>query len=415
MASSRRHALAFTSPQSAPMSLSDSAIAFGIDRCREQPPAVLQGARFGLLANMGSIDSRLRYAWDVLNEAFPKQLVRLFSPQHGLWGEQQANMVESGHAHHGRLDLPVHSLYAERRKPTAKMLEGLDALVIDLQDVGTRVYTFVWTATYCLEACAEADLPVVVLDRPNPLGGVIAEGPPLDPNFRSFVGLASIPMRHGLTMGELLRLINAEHGIGADLHVVEMLSWQREHLWHDVGRPWLPPSPNVPRIEGVQVYPGQVMLEGTNLSEGRGTTTPFEWCGAPYVDPDRLIDELGSFELPGVFFRPVRFIPTFDKWKGESCGGIAIHITDANAFRSYRTTVAVLAACRRLWPQEFAWLDPPYEYETIKLPIEIIDGRAALHKTIDATALDPTFDPASLDEWDREAWTKRIEPYVLYR
>ncbi|MBA3312407.1 MAG: DUF1343 domain-containing protein [Planctomycetota bacterium] len=389
-------------------------IAFGLDRCVSEQPKVLEGARFGLLANMGSVDCELRYAWDVLHEAFPGRLVRLFSPQHGLWGEQQANMVESMHSHHARLDLPVFSLYADRRKPTDEMLDGLDALVIDLQDVGTRVYTFVWTATYCIEACAEAGIPVIVLDRPNPLGGIVAEGPPLDPEFRSFVGLASIPMRHGLTLGELLRLINAEHKIGAELHVVSLSGWNRSNLWNDLDRPWVLPSPNVPRIGGVQVYPGQVMLEGTNLSEGRGTTTPFEWCGAPFVDADRLIDVLAESKLPGVVFRAVRFIPTFDKWKGESCGGVAIHVTEAASFRPYRATVAILAACRRLWPSEFGWLDPPYEYETVKKPIEIIDGRATLHEAIDATAFDNRFDPAALDDWDRESWRRRVEPYLLY-
>jgi uncharacterized protein YbbC (DUF1343 family) len=293
------------------------------------------------------------------------------------------------------------------------MLREIGCFVIDLQDVGTRVYTFVWTATYCLETCAAASIPVVVLDRPNPLGGEVFEGPPLDPAFRSFVGLASIPMRHGLTLGELLRLINTEHGIGTDLHVMPMAGWTRPLLWPDLGRPWVLPSPNVPRIEGVQTYPGQVLLEGTNLSEGRGTTTPFEWFGAPYIEPERLRDELERQNLPGVRFRPVRFIPTFDKWKGQSCGGLALHIADAVAFRPYRTTVAILAACRKLWPDQFEWLSPPYEYETEKMPVDIIDGCSRLRETIDRTA--GNVDAATLDKWDRDEWRRRIEPHLLYR
>lgn len=388
-------------------------IAIGLERCLVEPCTLLERAKFGLLANMGSVDRDQRYAWDLLAEAYPGRLVALFSPQHGLWGEQQANMIESGHGRHQRLGLPIHSLYAESRRPSREMLERLDCLVVDLQDVGTRVYTFVWTATYCLEACAETGTPLLVLDRPNPLGGEVFEGPPLDPEFRSFVGLASVPMRHGLTLGELLRLINAEHGIGADLHVMPIAGWARSLLWTDLDRPWVLPSPNVPRIEGVLAYPGQVLLEGTNLSEGRGTATPFEWFGAPYIDPEPLRDELRRYDLPGVRFRPVRFIPTFDKWKGQSCGGLALHIADAAAFQPYRTTVAILAACRKLWPDRFEWLPPPYEYETEKMPVDIIDGSSRLRKTIDRTAGDA--DPATLDEWKREEWRRRIEPHLLYR
>jgi uncharacterized protein YbbC (DUF1343 family) len=389
----------------------DHEVEIGLERCLRERPAVLDGARFGLLAGMGSVDRGQRYAWDLLAGAYPGGLAALFSPQHGLWGEQQANMVETAHGRHARLGLPVYSLYAESRRPSREMLDGLDCLVIDLQDVGTRVYTFVWTAMYCLEACASAGIPVVVLDRPNPLGGTVFEGPPLDLAFRSFVGLASIPMRHGLTLGELLRLINAEHGIGAELHVLTMVSWTRSLVWGDLGRPWVLPSPNVPRIEGVQVYPGQVLLEGTNLSEGRGTTTPFEWFGAPYVEPELLLDALRGFELPGVRFRPVRFLPTFDKWKRQSCGGLAIHVADAEAFQPYRTTVAIVAACRRLWPEVFAWLPPPYEYETVRMPVDIIDGDSRLREAIDGAG---RIDPAALDEWDREAWRGRVGPYLIY-
>jgi len=394
------------------MSRAASRVEIGLERCLVDRPVPLDAARFGLLANMGSVDRDQRYAWDLLAEAFPGPLAALFSPQHGLWGEQQANMVETAHGRHARLGVPIHSLYAQSRRPSPEMLDGLDCLVIDLQDVGTRVYTFISTATYCLEACAAAGIPVLVLDRPNPLGGEISEGPPLDPDYRSFVGLASIPMRHGLTLAELLRLINTEHGIGADLHVVPMSGWDRSCLWAELGRPWVLPSPNVPRIEGVQAYPGQVLLEGTNLSEGRGTTTPFEWFGAPYVDPDRLIARLLRYDLSGVRFRPVRFIPTFDKWKGESCGGLAMHVTDPAGFRPYRMTVAILAACRKLWPDEFDWLPPPYEYETVKMPVDIIDGGSRLRETIDRTGGD--LDPAALDGWDRDAWRRRIAPFLLY-
>lgn len=386
-------------------------IDFGIDR-RDEWGMALDGARFGLLANMGSVDGKLRYSWDVLAEACPGRLAALFSPQHGLWGEQQANMFESAHGRHERLDVPVHSLYAESRRPSPEMLEGLDTLVIDLQDVGTRVYTFVWTALYCLEACAAEGVRVLVLDRPNPIGGTMVEGAPLERSFISFVGLASIPMRHGLTFGELMRLFNAERSIGADLHVVTVDGWERSMRWSDVDRPWVLPSPNVPRIEGVEVYPGQVLLEGTNLSEGRGTTTPFEWCGAPFVDPHRLIDELEQFGLSGVFFRPIRFVPTFDKWRGESCGGVSLHVVDFESFRPWLTSVAILAACRKLWPADFAWLDPPYEYETVKMPIDIIDGSSRLRETIDRKGGD--VNPESFDEWDRDSWRERVAPHQLY-
>lgn len=395
------------------MTTATPALKFGLERCLLERPAILEKRRFGLLANMGSVDFRFSYAWDLLAESYPSQLSALFSPQHGLWGEQQANMFESAHSQYSPLTLPVYSLYANSRKPSHEMLAGLDALVIDLQDVGTRVYTFVWTALYCLAECAEKNISVIVLDRPNPLGGAIAEGPLLDPSFQSFVGLASIPMRHGLTMGELLRLLNAEHQIFADLHVIPIEGWRRSLLWSELGRPWILPSPNVPRIEGVHVYPGQVMLEGTNLSEGRGTTTPFEWCGAPYIDPHRLLSEVAKYDLPGVTFRPVRFIPTFDKWKGDSCGGIAQHVTDPENFRSYRTTVAILASVKKLWPDEFQWLSPPYEYETEKMPIDIIDGSSRVRELVDQAA-DVCLPFASLDPLDEQAWWERVEPYLLY-
>lgn len=362
----------------------DPHITIGLEACIEQPPAELVGAKFGLLANQASVDGGFRYAWDVLAERFPGQVAALFSPQHGLWCEQQANMIETGHGFHPRLRIPIHSLYHTSRRPTPEMLDGLDAFVIDLQDVGTRVYTFIWTASFCLEACAERGLPVIVLDRPNPLGGQIVEGPLLEPAQSSFVGRATIPMRHGLTMGELVRFVNDDLGIGAHVTVVSMRGWSREMTFRDTGRVWVAPSPNLARLDAVRVYPGQVLLEGTNLSEGRGTTTPFEICGAPFIDGERLADRLAELQLPGVVLRSVRFLPTFDKWAGSSCGGLFLHVVDPASFRPYRTSVALLAAVHDLWPHAFAWLPPPYEYELHHPPIDIITGNPRLREAISA-------------------------------
>ena len=389
-------------------------VVLGLEVCLAEPPDILRRGRFGLLANQASLDRRFRYAWDVLAEAFPGRLVALFSPQHGLWGEQQANMIETGHGTHPRLGMPVHSLYSETRRPTPEMLKGLDCFVVDLQDVGTRIYTFAWTVVNCLRACAEAHIPVVILDRPNPLGGLAVEGPVLEPDYRSFVGDACIPMRHGLTLGELASLINAEERIGADLTTVPMRGWSRSMLFPETGRAWVAPSPNLPRFEGVLLYPGQVLLEGTNLSEGRGTTTPFEIAGAPYVDPDRLAEELTRCELPGLAIRAVRFQPTFDKWRGQSCGGVALHVTDAASVRPYRTAVALLAAVGGLWPDEFQFLPPPYEYEVEKMPIDILSGGSRLRQWLATRGRPQTAELDALCAPDHGDWTARLSGNWLY-
>jgi uncharacterized protein YbbC (DUF1343 family) len=263
------------------------------------------------------------------------------------------------------------------------MLDGLDLFVVDLQDVGTRVYTFAWTVKECLLACAERGLPVLVLDRPNPLGGVATEGAPLDERFQSFVGGASIPMRHGLTLGELATLLNDTQAIGAEVSVVEMRGWRRAMLFAETGLKWVPPSPNLPTRKSTLVYPGQVLLEGTNLSEGRGTTTPFELVGAPFLNPFDLADALNSRDLPGVRFRSVRFRPTFEKWSDTVCGGVCLHVTDPHAFRPYRTTLEILSAIWQCAPEEVAWNDPPYEYETERIPIDLISGDNRLRTWLD--------------------------------
>ena len=390
------------------------AVQIGLECCSETPPAVMRNGRFGLLCNHASVDFQHRPACEVLAAAFPDQLVCVFAPQHGFWGEQQANMDETPHQVYEPLGVPLYSLYYQQRYPTEAMLEGLDCLVIDLQDVGTRVYTFVWTMSHCLEACANRDIPVVVLDRPNPLGGRIVEGPRIQPGFESFVGRFSIPMRHGLTIGEIASWINRQIEPQVDLHVVKMRGWHGRMLWSDCHRMWIGTSPNLPRVESLWLYPGQVLLEGTNLSEGRGTTTPFELLGAPYIDPFELARELSGFQLPGIQTVPVRFRPTFDKWADRSCGGVAWRITDPEEVRSYAASVAAVACVKRLWPHDFSWLPPPYEYESEKMPIDILSGSTELRLAIDGTSRVRTEDIQQLAATDLAAWGKVTEAFQLY-
>ena len=265
-------------------------VQLGVDRLLTDEAERLQGKRFGLLVNQASVTGDLQYSVDAISKRFPGGLTALFTPQHGMWGEQQANMIETSDEVDSRREIPIYSLYADVRRPSASMLEGLDCLVIDLQDVGTRVYTYIWTLSHCLEACAEAGVQVLVLDRPNPLGGQIVEGRTLESDFQSFVGRYEIPMRHGLTVAEFATWANEEYEIGADLSAILMQGWERSLGFSESGLMWVPPSPNMPRLETALLYPGMVLLEGTNLSEGRGTTRPFEVLGAPFIDAELLAE-----------------------------------------------------------------------------------------------------------------------------
>jgi len=312
------------------------------------------------------------------------EVAALFGPQHGARGEKQDNMVESASFLDGLTGLPVHSLYGQVRKPTPEMLQGLDALVFDLQDVGVRVYTFVWTMALAMEACAEAGIRFVVLDRPNPIGGLVREGPVLRPGYESFVGLHPIPLRHGLTCGELAGWLNDVRGIGCELEVVACEGWRRSMFWTDTGLPWVMPSPNLPTPDSCVVYPGMVLIEGTALSEGRGTTRPFELFGAPSVAPGALVDRLRDDLDEGVTLRPCFFEPSFQKHAGTLCGGAQIHVRDPNSYRPVRTAVAILCAMRELASEVPFWRHPPYEYETEKWPIDILWGHDGLRVGVDA-------------------------------
>jgi uncharacterized protein YbbC (DUF1343 family) len=307
--------------------------------------------------------------------------------------------------------LPIYSLYGRNRKPTAQMLAEIDLLVIDLQDVGARYYTFVWTLLLCMEACAAAGKQVMVLDRPNPLGGTM-EGNVLDPAFQSFVGLEPIPMRHGMTIGELAYLLRAQRAIDVDLQVIELEGWRREMWFDETGLPWVMPSPNLPTLASATVYPGFCLLEGTELSEGRGTTRPFEIFGAPYIEPEPLLARLAAWRLPGCRLRPLWFQPTFQKHAGRLCGGAQVHVSDRTRFEPVLTATAVLAAVRDLWPDRFAWRQPPYEYETQKLPIDILAGTDRFRLALEA-GLDPS---AIVSEWRPElaAFTEACREHYRY-
>ena len=384
----------------------------GLEALVRRRAARLRGRRVALLAHQASVDSRLTHAATLLADLPRVRLVRLFAPEHGLWGAAQDHAPVRA-ARDPAAGLPVVSLYGARRAPTRAMLRGLDALVVDLQDVGARYYTFAWTLALALRACARAGVPVVVCDRPNPLGGVRVEGNLPDPAFASFVGLYPLPARHGLTLGELARYLNGAHALGCDLTVVPMRGWRRAMLWEDTGLPWVAPSPNMPTPDTARVYPGGCLVEGTNLSEGRGTTRPFEWIGAPWLDAHRYAAALEAERLPGVRFRPARFRPTFHKWAGRLCGGVQLHVTDRERFRPFLTGVALLAVARRLAPRRFAWRRPPYEYERRRRPIDILCGtdtvRRALELGVPLRALAATW------RHDLGRWTRARAPYLLYR
>jgi uncharacterized protein YbbC (DUF1343 family) len=344
----------------------------------------LRGHRVGVVANPASLDGSFRHVVDRAAAAPGVTLAAIFGPQHGFRADLQDNMIESPHARDEGRRVPVYSLYSETRVPTAEMLDGLDDLIVDLQDIGARIYTFVYTMANCLRGAARHGVRVVVCDRPNPIGGTAVEGPMLHAGYESFVGQFPVPMRHGMTIGELARLFNDHFGIGAELEVVPMEGWRREDYWDATGLPWVMPSPNMPTLDTAIVYPGAVLFEGTQLSEGRGTTRPFELLGAPWIQAETFAARLNAAGLAGVHFRPVVFEPTFHKFAGRPCGGCQIHVTDRRAFRPVLAGVAVLGAFHDSAPESFAWRQPPYEYEHDKMPIDILAGSDDLRRQVES-------------------------------
>lgn len=381
-----------------------SKIKLGLERLLEEKIDLLKGARVGLICNQASVDHDFRHAADVFHENPDVGLRALFGPQHGIRGDVQDNMIETEHTTDIQTGLPIHSLYSETREPTEAMLSDLDVLVFDMQDVGCRIYTFAYTMANSMAAARRFGKKVIVCDRPNPINGIDVAGNVLEPEHASFVGLFPIPTRHGMTLGELALLFNGHFGIGCDLEVVPMEGWQRTHWLDQTDSPWVMPSPNIPTLDSATVFPGTVHFEGTQISEGRGTTRPFELVGAPYVDSELYASQLNDLHLPGVCFRSCIFRPTFQKHAGVSCGGVQIHVTDRAIFEPVTTGLHMVKVVHDLYPGEFRWKEPPYEYVYDRNPFDVIAGTSSIRRAIETgegiDALAESWKP-TLDEFER--------------
>jgi uncharacterized protein YbbC (DUF1343 family) len=385
----------------------------GLDVLLEEGIGGLRGRRVGVLCHPASVSSRLVHTVDALAAA-NLQVTRLFGPEHGIRGEAQDMICVEGNRD-PRTGIPVVSLYGgsfESLSPSEADLADVDVLLVDLQDVGSRYYTFIWTMALCLQSAARAGVSVVVLDRPNPIGGLAMEGGEVELWAESFVGLGSVPVRHGLTMGEVARLVRAgipwggdrfARPLDCDVQVVAMRGWKRGDFFDTTGLPWVLPSPNMPTVDTALAYPGICLLEGTNISEGRGTTRPFEILGAPFVDGYRLADRLAADKLPGVVFRPLSFRPTFHKFAGQVCGGVQLHVLDRLAFRPYLTGVAILLELRALAGEAFRWRTEKYEFVSDHPAIDLLTGGNAIRLGIEAGA--------SLDEL-RASWQAAEDAFV---
>ncbi len=355
----------------------------GLENFIKSPPEWITKKLLGLLSNSASVDKNLSSSRALIEKHFPGKLTALFSPQHGFFAEKQDNMIESQNVVDSLLKIPVFSLYGKTRIPAKEMFDLIDVIIIDLQDAGTRVYTFIYTMSFCLEAAKKFGKKVLILDRPNPINGLMVEGNCLSPEYSSFVGRYPIPMRHGLTIGELALMFNNHFKISCDLTVIPMKGWRRSMYFQDTGLPWIPPSPNLPTPVSAMVYPGQVLWEGTNISEGRGTTQPFELFGAPFINTEKILSESDLNRLPGMVLRQTVFEPTSNKWQGKQCKGFQIHITEPDKYRPYITTLKLLRAVIFYNKNQFDWKPPPYEYEFEKFPIDLIIGDKKIRKQIE--------------------------------
>lgn len=378
----------------------------GLDVALRSPGLFSDKGRLALLYNQASISSEFDLAVNVIGSLLPGRLRALFGPQHGVALTEQDNMIESAHVVHPEYNIPIYSLYELSRRPSPEMLVDVDTVIVDIQDVGTRVYTFATTVLYLIEVCAELRKAVIVLDRPNPINGREVEGNILHPDYRSFVGPHPIPMRHGMTLGELMLYYNGKYAIGCDLEVIPMVGWKRDFFFDQTGLPWAMPSPNMPTLDTALVYPGQVLLEGSKVSEGRGTTRPFEIFGAPYFDTQSIIDNIEKDSLPGMVLRKIRFTPTFNKFANQICNGFQIHVTDRDIFMPYEASLSIMGSVARTHGQDFELFDGPYEYVFDKRPMDVITG--------DRKITDAVLSGASIKELKSD-WTKDLKEFEKER
>ena len=350
-------------------------IRLGLTILLEDRPDLIEGKTVGLITNSTGINESLQDNISLLIGNLKANLKAIFSPEHGLWGAMQ-DAISIPSVQYDQVKIPIYSLYGKTNKPAPEMLEGIDVLLFDIQDVGVRFYTYISTMAMAMKACAENGIEFIVLDRPNPINGNVLEGNVLDPQFSSFVGYLPILLRHGMMVAELAQLFNEHFHIGANLSVVAMEGWKRDMWFNDTGLQWVMPSPNMPTLDTATVYPGTCLFEGTNLSEGRGTTKPFEIIGAPWIDAHKLADSLNSLSLHGVKFRPVYFIPIFSKHKDQICGGVQVHVLDRNKFTPVKTALNMIEIIKRVYPDEFKWL-PHFDLlmGTDKTRIDLSDGR----------------------------------------
>src|SRR6195256_2133788 len=381
-------------------------IKLGVERLLEEQSQLLQDARVGLICNQASVNHQFRHAADLFHEQPDIDLRALFGPQHGIRGDVQDNMIETEHTVDRETGLPIHSLYSETREPTEAMLEDIDVLVFDMQDVGCRIYTFAYTMANAMIAARKFGKRVIVCDRPNPINGVGVAGNVLEPEHASFVGQFAIPTRHGMTLGELARMFNEHFELHCELDVVRMEGWERSY-WHDeTDAPWVLPSPNIPTLDSATVFPGTVHFEGTQISEGRGTTRPFELIGAPYINPEEYARGLNQLNLPGVFFRSCIFRPTFQKHAGISCGGVQLHVINRTEFEPVITGVAMVKVAYDLYQDEFRWKEPPYEYVYDRNPFDVIAGTSSVREAIET---------GTTIEDIQESWAPNLNAFMQVR
>jgi uncharacterized protein YbbC (DUF1343 family) len=385
----------------------------GLEIIHNKFPDELKGKRIGILCHAPSVTRDFIHISDLIFRRGDCELTALFGPQHGLFGQTQDNMIEWEGNIHPVFKIPVFSLYGNNRKPTITMLKEIDVLLIDLQDVGARLYTYIWTVKLCLEACSEAGIPVWIMDRPNPIGKLPFDGPVLKEEFFTFIGGASIPLCHRMTIGEIALWLREKYFPKCNLNIVQMQGWNRHSLFSDTGLPWILPSPNMPTLQTAIVYPGTVLIEALNISEGRGTTIPFELFGAPFINSEKLKKNLEIRNIPGCIFRIHHFIPTFHKYHGEFCNGIQIHVTDAAKYHPVATAFEIIDAIIETSPGNLEFNEPPYEYEYNLIPFDILAGDDSMRKVL--INRDPL--KAELDRWESEIeeFTREFRRIAIYK